>query len=198
MTSCRGHHSITRILGPILQTIDCLYSQLRGGNSPLGELNALQSEQWCILHPKTSVACAVSTARHVCRRVGWLHSWDLLRTTQCAPWWMRSDRYCGVSSKSSSWHHKPSSAWVFNLLIKLLIQEVPGGCPQGRLGCVLFVNQQNTAYESKKSYPTSWTRKSQELEYIYLVFPPTPPFSVPPILKQRQHSELSQNNMTGT
>jgi hypothetical protein len=43
--SWRDYDSIERVLGTILQTIDCVYLQLSGGNPPLAELNASPSEQ---------------------------------------------------------------------------------------------------------------------------------------------------------
>jgi len=41
----RDYHGIALDLGTILRTIHCLYLQLAGGNPPLAELKALQSEQ---------------------------------------------------------------------------------------------------------------------------------------------------------
>jgi len=63
MPSWRDYHRIALVLGTILRTIDCLYLQLPDGNPPLAELKASQSEEWRILYPITSVACAFSTAR---------------------------------------------------------------------------------------------------------------------------------------
>jgi len=45
MPSWRNYHSIGLVIGTILQTIDFAYIQLPGGNSPLAELEALQTEQ---------------------------------------------------------------------------------------------------------------------------------------------------------
>jgi hypothetical protein len=45
MPSWLDYHSIALVLGTILQTIDCAYFQLLGGNPPLAELKASQSEQ---------------------------------------------------------------------------------------------------------------------------------------------------------
>jgi len=45
MPSWRDYHRIALVLGTILRTIDCVYLQLPGGNPPLAELQALQSEQ---------------------------------------------------------------------------------------------------------------------------------------------------------
>jgi len=88
----------------------------------------------------------------------------------------------GVRCKSNTWHRKLSTPPVPNLVLRLRIHEVPGGCERWRLGCVVFVNQQNAGYESGLSSLTSWTKKSQKLEYIYPLFPPTLPFSFPPEL----------------
>jgi len=63
MPSWHNYHRIGLVLGTILQTIHFVYLQLPGGNPPLPELQASQSEQWRILYPMTSVACAFSTAR---------------------------------------------------------------------------------------------------------------------------------------
>jgi hypothetical protein len=43
--SWRDYHRIALVLGPILQTIDCVYLQLAGGNPPVAELNASQWAQ---------------------------------------------------------------------------------------------------------------------------------------------------------
>jgi len=81
MPSWRDYHDIALGLGTILRTINCVYLQLPGGNPPLAELEALQSEKWCILYSMKAVVCAFSTGRHVGSRVGWLHSWHNLGTT---------------------------------------------------------------------------------------------------------------------
>ena len=65
MPSGRVYHRIALILETILRTIDCVYLQLPGGNPPLAELKASQSEQLRILYPMTSVASAFSTARRL-------------------------------------------------------------------------------------------------------------------------------------
>jgi len=41
----RDYHRFALILDKILQTIECVYLQLPGGNSPLAELKASQWEQ---------------------------------------------------------------------------------------------------------------------------------------------------------
>jgi hypothetical protein len=38
MPSWREYHCVALVLGTILRTIDCVYLQLPGGNSPLPEL----------------------------------------------------------------------------------------------------------------------------------------------------------------
>ena len=45
MPSWRDYHRIALVGGTILRTIDCVYLQLPGGNPPLAELKASQSEQ---------------------------------------------------------------------------------------------------------------------------------------------------------
>jgi len=85
----------------------------------------------------------------------------------------------GVSCYCNAQHCMLFSLQVLNLHSNFLSHEVPGGCARWRLGHFVFVNQQNAGYESKLSYLTSWTKK---LEYIYLFFPPIPPFPFAPIL----------------
>ena len=93
MPSWRKYHSIALVLGTILVTIDGVYLQLPSQNPPLADRNALPSEKSGILYPMKSVACPLSTARHVGCCVGWLHSWDNLRTTQFAARSMRSEQW---------------------------------------------------------------------------------------------------------
>jgi len=83
----------------------------------------------------------------------------------------------GVQYKSNTQCRKHSSPQVLILVSRLLIHEVPGGCARWRLGHVVFVNQHNAQYQSKLLYLTSWTRKLQELMYMYPFLPPTPPIS---------------------
>jgi hypothetical protein len=45
MPAWHSYHSITHVLGTILQTIDCVYYQLPGGKPPVAELQALQIDQ---------------------------------------------------------------------------------------------------------------------------------------------------------
>jgi hypothetical protein len=45
MPSWRDYQRIALVLGTILQTSDCVYLQLPGGNPTLAELKASQSEQ---------------------------------------------------------------------------------------------------------------------------------------------------------
>jgi len=91
MLSCGGYRSIAIVHGKIFQTINCVYLRLPKGNPALAELEALQSERLHILYHRTSVASAVSTARHVGSCVVWLHNKDNLRTTQFAPRCSRSE-----------------------------------------------------------------------------------------------------------
>jgi hypothetical protein len=45
MPSWRKYHRIALVLGTIHRTIDRVYLQLPGGNTPLAELKALQMQQ---------------------------------------------------------------------------------------------------------------------------------------------------------
>ena len=93
----------------------------------------------------------------------------------------------GLSDKSGVWWkstdrcRKLFSPQVQNLVFKLLVSEVRGGCVRGRLGCFVFINQQTTGYWSDLSDLTRWTNKLPELKYIYPFRPLTPPFSVLPV-----------------
>jgi len=91
-------------------------------------------------------------------------------------------RRSGVGCKSNAPCCKLSSPRVQHLVSRLVIHDVPGGCARWRLGHFVFVNQHNAGYGSKSSYLSSWTKKSQELEYIYPFIPPTPSFSFPILL----------------
>jgi hypothetical protein len=91
MPSWCNFDSVALILGTILWTIDLVYLQLPAGNPLMAELRASQSEQWLILYPMTSVACAFPPLGGDCH-VGWLHRWDNLRTTRFALKCMRSEQ----------------------------------------------------------------------------------------------------------
>jgi len=84
--------------------------------------------------------------------------------------------------KSNAWHCKLSSLWVLGPVSRPLIHEVPGCCARWRLGHIVFVNRHNAEEESILSYLTSWTMKSQEVEYIYPFVGPTPPYSSSPAI----------------
>jgi len=99
-------------------------------------------------------------------------TWELLslrRDARCL-----SDQY-DVWCKSNARHGKLSSLSVLNLVSRLVFHEVPGSSVRWRLGRFVFANQQNSQVER-------WTKKSPEVEYIYPLFLPTPPFSFPPVL----------------
>jgi len=98
-------------------------------------------------------------------------------------------RKCGVRCKSNTRRYELSSPRVLNLVSMLPIHDLPGGCARWIVCRFLFVNQQNSGYQSKLSYPTCWTKNSQALEYIYPFFPPTPSFSFPPVLNTPQASQ---------
>jgi len=91
-------------------------------------------------------------------------------------------RKSGMWCKSYAQCHKLASLRVLNLVSRLLIHEVPCGCARWRLGRFVLINQQNAGYISKLSYLRSWTKILQELNYIYPLFPPKLPFSLPPVL----------------
>ena len=99
-------------------------------------------------------------------------NWELLSFLRDAYSLSRNnDVWC----KRNAWRGKLSSPRVLNLVSRLVFHEVPGCSARWRLGRFVFVNQQNSQVEP-------WTKKSPELEYIYPLFPPTPPFSFPPVL----------------
>jgi len=139
----------------------------------INDVLSILKHQLCVLCPLLGMVvtvydgCTVGT------------TWELLSSLENAG---------GLSSKSGWWcksnarRHKHSSPRVLYLPSRLLMNEEPGGCATWRLGRFVFVNQQNTGYESKLSYLTSWTKKSQELEYIYPFNPPTPPCCFPSML----------------
>jgi len=87
---------------------------------------------------------------------------------------------CNANATASYW--KLSSLRVPNLVSRLVVHDVPGGCARWRLGRFVSVNHQHAVYEPTVSYLTRWTKKSPELEYIYPFFLPSPPFSFPPVL----------------
>jgi len=120
----------------------------------------------------TWVVCTFSTPRCVGLGVGWLHSSGDPRTTLLAPREVWAEQVVCDMNKLP----------VLILFSRLVGHEVSGGCARWRLGCFVFVNQQNAGYESQCSYLPSWTKISPELEYIYPFTPPTPRFAFPPIL----------------
>jgi len=93
MPSWCNYRSITLVLGTILRTIDFVYLQLPGGNPPLAELNASQSEPRRIESILGHLLGVYFPPLGVGSHVGWLHSWDNVRTTQFAPRCTRSERY---------------------------------------------------------------------------------------------------------
>jgi len=86
---------------------------------------------------------------------------------------------CGVWCESNTRSHKRYSQFIPDHLLRLLIREMAGGCPRRRLWSFVFINQHDAGYQSQLSYLTSWTKKSQELEYIDPFFLPTSPSSFP-------------------
>jgi len=146
----------------------------------------------------TSVVCAFTTARCVGRCVGWLHSVDNLRTTLCAPRCMRSEQYKWCVMQQQHWVSYTVLTCVLDLVLSLVVFEVPGCFARWRLGHFVFYNQQNAGYESKVSYLESWTHKSSKLKYIYHILLPLHPFSIPPDDTHRQHPELCRHYVTHT
>jgi len=146
MPSWREYHSIALLLGTVLQIIVCVYRQFPCGNSSLAKLKASQIEEWRILYPMTSIACAFSTARCVGSRVGLLHI-GTTRELLCLLWDARRlSCKSGMWCKSNAWCCKLSSPRVLHLLSRLVVYEVPSGSARWRLDRVVFVNQQNTGY----------------------------------------------------
>jgi len=86
---------------------------------------------------------------------------------------------CRFWCKRNAWHRKLFSPQVIDVISKLLVREVPGGCARWRLGCSVFVNQQNAGYKWTLVYLTSWIKKSLELDYLYPFFLSKPPFTFP-------------------
>ena len=49
----------------------------------------------------------------------------------------------GVWCKTNAWHHKLLSLRVLNLVLRVLIHQVPGGCARWRQSHFVHINQQN-------------------------------------------------------
>ena len=92
MPSSCADHSIALVLGTILRTIDSVQHHVPCGIPHFAELNALQNEECGILYLIISVPSAFSTGRCVGSCAGCVHSWDNLRTTQCAARYTRSEQ----------------------------------------------------------------------------------------------------------
>jgi len=182
MPCSRGYRSIALVIGTILRTIDCVYLQLPGGNAPLTVLqhgnanNDVFSILWHqlrVLFPPLGMLGA-GLDGYIVRA-----TWELRGVLRDA---RGLSGESGVRCKGNTRRHKLSSLRVIYSVSRLLIHEMRGGCTRWRLGRFVFVKQHNAGYESKLSYLTSWTKKWQELEYIYPFFLSTPPFSFPAII----------------
>jgi len=95
-----------------------------------------------------------------------------------------------VRCKSNARRGKLSSPRVLNLVSRLVVHGMPGSSARWWLGRFVFVNQQNSQVEP-------WNKKLPELKYTYPFFPPTPPFSFPPLLYTPTES-WSRNHVTCT
>jgi len=76
-----------------------------------------------------------------------------------------------VWSKSNTPHHKLSSPRVLNLISRLVVYEVPGGCARWRLGCFVFVNQQNSQVEPRNRQNSSIYIPSSHLHLCSVFLP---------------------------
>jgi len=74
-------------------------------------------------------------------------TWELLSLLWDA--WGLSGK-SGMRCQSKAQHCKLSSLCVLNLVSRLLIHEVPGGCARWRLGRFVLINQQNPRYEPNR------------------------------------------------
>jgi hypothetical protein len=188
MPSWRDFHRIALILGTILRTIVCIYLQLPGGNHSLAELNASQSEQWWILYPTKSLACAFCTARRwqLCGMVAQLGQtenysvsskmhrvWAV--TMMCDANAMPSVINCPVHK------YQTASPRVLNLLSTLLVHEVPGGPARWMLGRFVFINQQISQVELRYRRNSNIYIPSSRRHRYFLFFP---------YYTHRQHPDL--------
>jgi len=89
---------------------------------------------------------------------------------------------------SDTWHRKHSSPRVRNLVTRLLIYEVPGGCTISRLRRFVFNNQQNSGYGSNCRNSSIYIPSSRlHLDSPFLSY-----------WTHRQHPELSWHCVTCT
>jgi len=100
----------------------------------------------------------------------------------------------GLSGKTGMWGQskaqrcKLSSPRVLNLVSRLLIHEVPGGCGRSRLGHFVFIDQQDTGYEPNGRNSSIYINSSRlHLDSLFL-----------PYYTHRQHPELSWHHVTCT
>jgi len=81
---------------------------------------------------------------------------------------------------------KLSSPSVLNLVSRLLIDEVPGGCERCKQGRSVLINQQNAGYESnRRNSSIDIPSARQHLHSLCLAY-----------LAHRQHPQLSRHHVT--
>jgi len=90
--------------------------------------------------------------------------------------------------QSNARRRKLSSPRVLNLVSRLSIHEVPGGCARQRLGRFVFINQQNAGYESNRRNSSIYIPFSRlHLHSLFLLYQ-TP----------RHQPQLSHHHVTCT
>jgi len=94
----------------------------------------------------------------------------------------------GMRYESNSRCRKLSSPRVLNLILRLLIHEVPGGCARWRLGHFVFINQRNVGYESNRRNSSIYIPSSRlHLHTLFI-----------PYWTDPHHPQLSWHHMTCT
>jgi len=89
----------------------------------------------------------------------------------------------GMRCQSNARRRKLSSPRVLDLVLRLLIHELPGGCARGRLGHFVFINQRNAGYESNRRNSNIYIPSSRlHLHSHFLLY-----------LTHRQHPQHSQH-----
>jgi len=89
----------------------------------------------------------------------------------------------GMRCQSNARGRKLCSPRVLNLVSRLLIYEVPGGCARWRLGRFVFINQRNAGYESNRRNSSIYIPSSRlHLHSLFL-----------PYLTHRRHPQLSRH-----
>jgi len=92
----------------------------------------------------------------------------------------------GMRCQSNAQYRKLSSPRVLNLVSRLLIHEVPGGCARWRLGRFVFINERNAGYESNCRNSSIYIPSSRlHCQSLFL-----------PHLTHRHHPQLSWHHVT--